>query len=138
MYVNSGARTLYYAARADDDMATAEVLVPGGTDVLLKMQGDTGGAAVAPVRFVAWEGVTFAYAGWLEPNTQKVGYVDMQSAFRVLPGTTGELSAWGVASMGHGGLDEGLGGWRVCRSPTHKPRIASGDRAALPTARSPD
>ena len=92
-YFNSDTKTLYYIPRPGDDLSTAVVMLPGAAEVLVRLQGDTSTPAVTPVKFVAFEGLTFSYAGWLEPNTG-VGYVDMQSGFRVLPTTSSDDSSW--------------------------------------------
>lgn len=61
------------------------------TEVLLQMSGDRW-AASGPQRVqnIALEGLTFSYAGWLDPNGPQGrtgpcnGYVDMQSGFRLV------------------------------------------------------
>ena len=92
-YVNSASRVLYYVPKAGENLSTADVIVPGPTEVLVRMQGNTAGSKVDPVKAVVLNGLVFAYAGWLEPNTG-VGYVDMQSAFRVLPSSTNDDDTW--------------------------------------------
>jgi hypothetical protein len=77
-YINSATRTIYYVPRAGEDMATAQVLVPSGDEALLTVQGDLAGAAPQRVSGLAFEGLTFSYAGWLDPNSG-LGYVTMQS-----------------------------------------------------------
>lgn len=92
-YLNSAAGVIYYVPRPQDDMATASVVVPS-TDVLVALQGNrTGQPAIAPVHHLAFEGLTFSYAGWLEPNTG-LGYVDLQSGFRILPNSSADDSTW--------------------------------------------
>jgi hypothetical protein len=49
------------------------LLVPA-LDVLIRLSGTS---------WLSFEGITFAYAGWLEPNTG-LGYVDMQSGYRIV------------------------------------------------------
>lgn len=92
-YMNSATRTAYYVPRLQDNMTTAVVIVPT-TETLLSLIGNrTAQPAIQPVHHLSFEGLTFAFAGWLEPNTG-VGYVDMQSAFRVMPSTTVDDDTW--------------------------------------------
>lgn len=92
-YFNSNTGTIYYVPRPQDDMSTAEVMVPT-IEVLLMLLGDrTAEPAIQPVHHLAFEGLTFQYAGWLEPNLGN-GYVDMQSGFRVLPNSTSNDDTW--------------------------------------------
>jgi hypothetical protein len=76
-YLNSASRTVFYVPRAGEDMAAAAFFAPA-RDVLMELRG----AAGAPVQWLAFSGLTFSYAGWLEPNSG-VGYVDMQSGYRI-------------------------------------------------------
>ena len=92
-YVNSVTKTIYYIPRPQDNMATATVIVPGPTEILLRLQGDTSTPKINPVKFVTFEGLQFSYAGWLEPNNGW-GYVDMQSAFRVTPTSSTDDDSW--------------------------------------------
>jgi hypothetical protein len=71
-----------------EDLATAFTVVPGPVEVLLSMQGDASGDEAVPVAGVDLVNLTFAYAGWDEPSLPGgPSYVDVQSAFRVMPGT---------------------------------------------------
>ena len=88
-YINSATRTVYYVPRASENIASAFFVVPGSVEVLASLQGDTSG----PVRGVHFFGLTFAYAGWLVPSSG-LGYVDMQSGFRVLPSSTVDDTTW--------------------------------------------
>ena len=91
--VNSLTRTLYYAALAGEDVASASFLVPS-LDLLMLLQGDVTTPSVTPVAWVSFEGLTFSYAGWLEPNSG-LGYVDMQSGYRIVaPGDPSNDDAW--------------------------------------------
>ena len=87
-YANSRTRTLYYVPLPGEDLATAFTVVPGPVEVLLSMQGDASGDEAVPVAGVDLVNLTFAYAGWDEPSLPGgPSYVDVQSAFRVMPGT---------------------------------------------------
>jgi hypothetical protein len=81
-YANSATQTLYYSG-SDPSLGDA-FLVPS-LEVLMEVAGvaGAGGAEPTPVRFLSFEGIQFSYATWLEPN-QGVGYVDMQSGYRIL------------------------------------------------------
>lgn len=92
-YFNSAERTIYYVPRSIDDMATAVVIVPT-TEVLLRLTGDRDAQpTIQPVSYLSFERLTFSYAGWLEPNNG-IGYVDMQSGFRIYPNSTADDSTW--------------------------------------------
>lgn len=92
-YLNSATRTVYYVPRPQDDMPTAIVIVPS-TTVFLQVQGDRDAQPVIqPVHNIALANLTFAYASWLDVNTG-IGWVDMQSGFRVLPNTTDQDDTW--------------------------------------------
>ena len=93
-YVNSATKTIYYVPRPQDDMASALVLVPGGDEVLVSVTGDRAAQpAIQRVTGLAFEGLTFSYAGWLYPS-QGAGYVDMQSGFMVLPNSSADDATW--------------------------------------------
>ena len=91
-YLNTAQHKIYYVPRPQDDMKTAVVIVPS-TEVLIEMQGQRSPSYTRPVRGISFERISFQYAGWLQPNTG-VGYVDMQSGFRRVPGTTIEPHTW--------------------------------------------
>lgn len=79
-YANSATQTLYY--RGSDPSGDA-FLMPA-LEVLMEVAGvKAPGAEPTPVRFLSFEGLQFSYATWLEPNSG-VGYVDMQSGYRIL------------------------------------------------------
>ena len=92
-YLNSVSRTIYYVPRAGEDLSSADVRVPGAVETLLRAAGVSTAASLTPANFLAFEGLTFAYAGWLAPNHGE-GYVDMQSGFRVLPTSTSDDDTW--------------------------------------------
>ena len=71
--VNSATRTLYYAPLPGEAPAAAAFVVPT-LDVLVNVTG---------AAWLSFEGLTFSYAGWLEPNSG-AGYVDMQSGYRLV------------------------------------------------------
>jgi hypothetical protein len=75
-YLDRPAHTVYYLPRPGEDMAKAEVVAPA-LDRLVELRG-TLDRPVANLQFV---GLTFAEAGWLEPD--RVGHVDVQANFRL-------------------------------------------------------
>jgi len=70
-YLNSATRTLYYSATPGENPNTHQFMVPS-SDLLFSANA---------TRWISLEGLTWSYAGWLEPNSG-VGYVDIQSGFR--------------------------------------------------------
>ncbi len=73
-YLDKSQRIIYYIPRSGEVMSSANVVVPS-TEVLMT------GSSVHNVQF---KGITFAYAGWLEPN--KAGnFNGDQSDFRYSP-----------------------------------------------------
>jgi len=80
-YLDRAKGTLYYIPRPGEDLATADVELPV-LETLVKGIG-TPEKPVANIRF---EGLTFAYATWLEPSGNE-GYVSDQSGFHVTGST---------------------------------------------------
>ena len=100
-YANSRTRTLYYVPRAGEDLSSAFTVVPGPVEVLVSLTGDTSGDAPVRVTGIDLVNLTFAYAGWDEPSQPgSAAYVALQSAFRILPGSTADDTTW-VPVPGH-------------------------------------
>jgi hypothetical protein len=82
--LNSATRVLHFWGGGGSSGGAAAAppagLVVPALDVLMALRGDS---AAAPLRWVAFEGLAFAYAGWLEPNSG-LGYIDMQSGYRIV------------------------------------------------------
>ena len=66
-YLNAQSRIVYYVPRAMEDMTISFVVAPL-TEVLLAVEGITSRTHVDAVKFLSFEGLTFSYASWLEPN----------------------------------------------------------------------
>lgn len=77
-YLDESKDTIYYIPRAGEDMATADAELPV-VEVLIDGQGQ----CESPVSNLRFEGLTFAYATWLDPSSGN-GYVADQSGFRVV------------------------------------------------------
>lgn len=77
-YLDSADQMLYYIPLEGEDMATADVELP-----ILEMLIDAQGTETEAVSFLYFEGLTFAHATWLRPNTSD-GYVCDQSGFHIL------------------------------------------------------
>jgi hypothetical protein len=92
-YHDAAARTLYYLPRDGEAMPAAEVIAPR-LERLLEIRGTLD----APVRHLRFEGIAFAHAGWTEPS--RIGHVDLQANFRVMPQNL-------IARSGHGGAETG-------------------------------
>lgn len=79
-YLDRSEQTLYYIPREKDDLANAQVVVP----VLEKLMTVQGSSLDDLIHFMRFEGLTFAYAGYVQPS-QGVdeggigGYPDIQA-----------------------------------------------------------
>lgn len=76
-YLDPVTKLLYYKPRTGEDMSTVAVELP----VLEKLL-DVSGAATQPVSYLQFDGLSFAYATWLSPNTSD-GYALDQSGFHL-------------------------------------------------------
>ncbi|GGD78029.1 S-layer homology domain-containing protein [Paenibacillus nasutitermitis] len=74
-YLDRTEHFLYYKPRAGEDMTSAEVIAP----VLETLVRGTG-TLEDPLENVVFEGLTFAYATWLQPNGL-FGFRDIQAGF---------------------------------------------------------
>lgn len=73
-YLNTQTDTLFYKPRAGEEMGSVEVTIPT-VETLLEIQGESPEKLVGGLVF---EGITFEYSNWTEPNRK--GYTIMQSA----------------------------------------------------------
>jgi hypothetical protein len=73
-YLDKPSRTISYMPRPGEDLRKANVVVPA-LETLVELRGTLD----RPVQHVTFEGVTFADAGWLEPN--RIGHLDVQANF---------------------------------------------------------
>lgn len=77
-YLDRTANVIYYIPRAGEDMGTARI-VAGGLQQLVTGSGTLDDAgAVQFVENISFEGLTFAYATWLLPNTS-IGFAEIYS-----------------------------------------------------------
>jgi hypothetical protein len=74
-YLDRSGHYLYYIPRAGEDMTSAEVIAP----VLESLVIGTG-TLEDPLENVVFEGLTFSYATWLQPNGE-FGFRDIQAGF---------------------------------------------------------
>jgi hypothetical protein len=74
-FLDEAGATLYYAPRAGEDLASADVELP----VVESLVTGTGDPS-APLHDVTFDGLTFAYATWLAPSTPD-GYAPVQASF---------------------------------------------------------
>lgn len=72
-FLDAAAGRLYYAPRAGEDLAQADVELP-----VLEALVTGAGTPSAPLHDVAFEGITFTHATWLGPSTTD-GYVSLQA-----------------------------------------------------------
>jgi hypothetical protein len=77
-YLDKPSRTIFYLPRSGEDLSKAKVVVP-----VLETLVELRGTLDRPVRQVAFEGLTFAEAGWLQPN--RSGHLDTQANFTPCP-----------------------------------------------------
>lgn len=83
-YLDSGKGVVYYIPRPGVDNMENATSFAAATEVLLTMQGDRSAQpAILPVHHIAFTGIVFEMATWLDPSTGD-GYINMQSGFRVL------------------------------------------------------
>ncbi len=73
-YLDRAADVVYYIPKPGQDMTTAEVIAP-----TIERPIELKGTIDKPVHHIRFEGITFAYAGWLRPN--RIGHVDVQANF---------------------------------------------------------
>jgi hypothetical protein len=72
-YLDEAASKLYYAPRAGEDTATADVELP-----VLETLVIGAGTPASPLHDVTFDGITFAYGTWLGPSTTD-GYASLQA-----------------------------------------------------------
>lgn len=91
---------LYYYPRADEDMKTAEVIVPV-LETLVNIQG----TPERPVEDIQWKDITFSNSTWTRPSEK--GYVPLQAGMYLLdayklkvPGTPDKASLENQAWIG--------------------------------------
>jgi hypothetical protein len=76
-YLDDTSGDIFYIPRPGENLATADVELP-----VLEVLVEGIGTADRPVANLTFEGITFAYATWLEPGSGN-GYVADQSGFRL-------------------------------------------------------
>ncbi|MFA9390223.1 MAG: right-handed parallel beta-helix repeat-containing protein [Prolixibacteraceae bacterium] len=76
-YADEDAGKLYYWPRENENMSTAEVVVPY-LETLVKIAG----TADQPVSNIQFKGITFEHAGWMRPSL--AGHVPLQAGFYCL------------------------------------------------------
>lgn len=69
--------TIYYYPRSEEDMETAEVIVPALETLMI-----VDGTLERPVRHIRVEGITFTHTSWMRPSYQ--GHVTLQGGFPLL------------------------------------------------------
>ena len=69
--------TIYYYPRSEEDMETAEGIVPALETLMI-----VDGTLERPVRHIRVEGITFAHTSWMRPSYQ--GHVTLQGGFPLL------------------------------------------------------
>ncbi|MFL5864487.1 MAG: hypothetical protein ACJ780_27605 [Solirubrobacteraceae bacterium] len=77
-YLDSKHGWLYYEPYPGEDLKTADVELP-----LLRTLVNGHGQADRPIRNIGFQGLTFAYATWLQPSGNN-GYVSDQAGFHVV------------------------------------------------------
>ena len=74
-YLNRTTGYLYYKPRTGENMTTAVVIAPTLTTLLSGI-----GTLDTPIQNIQFKGINFAYATWLQANTNE-GYVSLQAGF---------------------------------------------------------
>lgn len=77
-YLDRARRVVFYLPLANEDPHRVEAVVPA-LERLLELRGTLD----QPVHDVRFEGLTFVYAGWLQPS--EIGHVDVQANFALDP-----------------------------------------------------
>ncbi len=72
-YLNDTTHQLFYIPRPGENMATADVVVPRLQTLVAGV-----GTPAAPIRDIAFHGITFSYGGWLGPSGPN-GYSSFQA-----------------------------------------------------------
>ncbi|GBG08959.1 putative carbohydrate-binding protein [Paenibacillus agaridevorans] len=72
-YLDRTERYLYYKPRLGEDLSTAQVIAP-----VLETLVQAEGTLDAPIKNIVFEGLTFSYATWLQPNGPH-GYREIQA-----------------------------------------------------------
>jgi hypothetical protein len=82
-YLDKPAGKVYYMPRPGEDLTTVQVIVPA-VQTLLQVQGN----ATNKAQNLKFQGLTFQYATWLEPNQYGTCFTDLQAnVFFTLEGT---------------------------------------------------
>ncbi|HUN36509.1 MAG TPA: fibronectin type III domain-containing protein [Trebonia sp.] len=76
-YLDGSAHTLYYRPRPGQDMASADAELP-----VLQTLVDGAGTASAPVHNLAFRGIQFSYATWLQPSSPE-GFSEIQANYTI-------------------------------------------------------
>lgn len=69
--------TIYYYPRTEDNMETAEVIIPALETLMI-----VDGTLERPVKHIRFDGITFAHTSWMRPSYQ--GHVTLQGGFPLL------------------------------------------------------
>ena len=69
--------TIYYYPQADENMETVEVIIPA-LETLVTIDGTLN----HPVKYIQFDGITFAHTSWMRPSFQ--GHVTLQGGFPLL------------------------------------------------------
>ena len=99
-YLDRAADYLYYKPGEGEDLTSATVTAAK----LESLVSIAGADAAHPVRGLAFEGITFAYATWLRPNST-LGYADLQGGTFYDPTTPSKFLAGAVALRYADGID---------------------------------
>lgn len=87
-YLNTGTNEVFYRPRAGEDMTTATVIAPR-LERLIGVQGTLS----APVRHIAFHGLTFEHSTWLLPNSE--GFIgDQAFTYFVQPLPNDEITSY--------------------------------------------
>ncbi|MBV8832404.1 MAG: right-handed parallel beta-helix repeat-containing protein [Acidobacteriaceae bacterium] len=94
-YFDRTEKVIYYVPRLNENMRTADVEAP-----VLESLISAAGTPDAPVQNIAFKGITFSYATWLDPSTNE-GFSEIQANYR-LTGRDG-YSKQGLCDLVPGG-----------------------------------
>ena len=94
-YLDRAAHEIYYMPRAGENMASVEVIAPA-VEQLVEVRGTLD----RPIHDIRFEGITFAYASWLQPS--RIGHVDVQANFTMPQTNLLARSSPGYSAVGGG------------------------------------
>ena len=86
-YLNTDSKTVYYKPRANEDIATAKIVVSGSTETLLRISGK----AYAPAHHIKIRNIQFEYTTWMQPSITGMAMTQGNQILNRLRSTEGNV-----------------------------------------------